>query len=189
MVKTYTDKLLDNLPQHMSKDNASNNYKFMKSLDNTLDNIHININGLKTSIQLNTCTGQYLDDFGRLFSLTRTTGESDTIFRARIKAYFQGNLGGGSEPNMKASLANSLGISEDDITFTNPESAVFYVTIAIDTSVDLSVFNNVSGIIEQQKAAGVFFDTRVGQDGIIITSQNNIFMTQVGQTNNNQKVL
>jgi len=191
MVKTFTDKLLDNLPQHMAKDEDSNNYNFFKSLKSSLDNITININGTENSIQLNTATGAYLNAIGKLFSLNRTTNESDTNFRARIKAYFQANIGGGSKPNMKASLANSFGVSEDEITIVinTVDSGVFYIEVEINESIDMSVLDSALGIIERTKASGTFFDYRVGNGGVVIESQSSIFMTQVGQTNSNQKVL
>ena len=80
MTKNFTDKLLDNLPQHMSKDSDSNNYKFLNSLSSSLEDIDNNVSGVKDSIQINTSTGAYLDQLGRLFGLNRLTDETDINF-------------------------------------------------------------------------------------------------------------
>ena len=184
-----TDKILGYLPQHWVKDSGSNNYKFILSISTESDDIDVNIVGLETSIQLNTATGSYLDDIGLIFKLYRNDGESDDSFRSRIKAFFQANLGGGCEPNMVTALAGSLGLLETQVDVITDEANVFTIEITIDVTFDLSLLNNVSEIVERSKAAGMYYDTRKGDSGIIIESENNIFMTQIGQTNNNQKVL
>ena len=191
MVKTFTDKLLDNLPQHMTKDEDSNNYNFFKSLKSSLDNITININGTENSIQLNTATGAYLDAIGKLFSLNRTTNESDTNFRARIKAYFQANIGGGSKPNMKDALANSFGVPEENITvvISTVSSSIFHLEVLVTDTVPLEIFNNVLQIVDKTKAAGVYFDTSQGNGGVIIGGEQTIFMTQISKTNSEDKLL
>jgi hypothetical protein len=189
--KTFTDKLLDNLPQHMSKDEDSNNYKFLKSFDPSLMDVDTNINGLKNSVQLNTTRGSYLDDIGRLFGINRATGESNINYRSRIKAFFQANLGGGSKPNMKDALANSFGVDEEDITIilNTEDSAIFHLEVLINQDVPLSVFDNALRIVDKTKAAGTFFDTRQGLGGVVVAGQQEIFLTQVGQTNSNMKLL
>ena len=184
-----TERLVSNLPTFMQLDSDSNNYKFLNSFSPELNVTESGIQLLRASLRIDEAIGDDLDLFAKLFELSRNTDENDVAFRGRIKAFFQTAIKSGSEIGLKESLANALGIEQSDITIVTDEANIFYLQIAITVDTDLSIFNGVNDIVNFGKAAGMYYDTRKGNSGIILVSANNIFMTQIGQTNYTQKVL
>lgn len=151
---TNTDKVLSRLPGYLKKDEDSNNYKFVNAFEGEFAGIKLQIDNLKRSIQINTASGQDLDDIGELFLLPRRGNEPDNDYRARIKAFWQSFSGGGTEPSIKAALSRTLGIDEDDVTVTDLIPAKFQVDVEIQDQFDL--IDTVNEVVQEAKAAGTF---------------------------------
>lgn len=113
------NKILSYLPTHMKKDAASNNYKFINSFNTDFTEVSAEISNLKKSIQLETATGNNLNDIGELFMLNRRENESDSNYRARIKAFWPGYSGGGTEGSIKQAINRMVGLDPSQITITD----------------------------------------------------------------------
>lgn len=153
--KTTLQKLLDNLPEFYSKDENTTTEQYMKSMALGLDDQNTQKDNMQDEVQIDTASAQYLDELGRIYRISRTPGETDTQFRARIKAYWPGFSGGGTIDAFKSTVNRITGISEDDVYVTEPD----VMKVAVDTIYTEDTLN-VQSIVEETlgniKAAGVF---------------------------------
>ena len=97
------------------------NEQVLSGLSVQLSEFTTNLEGLDTEKSVNGATGSNLDDFGKLFKLARFSGESNSSYRARIKAYFQAFSGGGTAEGIENALSLMTGLSSDTITVTDVE--------------------------------------------------------------------
>ena len=152
--KDKTTKVLNNLPHWLNKESDSNNYKFITSFDTELQDVDDEIIQLKQSIQISTAGGEDLDDIGNLFKLIRDSGESDTNFRTRIKAFWEGAVRGGIKEAITDVFESTTGLTSNDYTYN--ENADMTVTIdATIPSFSVSL-PTVIDVLNDTKAAGVY---------------------------------
>lgn len=175
-------RLLGYLPNHYKKESGSNNYQFLLSFANNINNLANQKPLLKNSIQINSATGNALDDVGELFKLSRNPQETDNNFRSRIKSYWSGLLGGGTINSISTTLANLLDISKEDITITS-NYANMQIDIAIGENSQFTILNNIRDNINQIKGAGI------GLQKITFSTTRNILMTNISKTNKEVKIL
>ena len=115
MVESKTKKILLKLPTFFKKDDNSNNYKFINSLSSEYSVLSNQIDGLKESIQVTTSTSDDLNGLAALFQLNRNPNETDSELRARILAYWESNVGGGTEDSIKNAVSSITGLSADSV--------------------------------------------------------------------------
>lgn len=75
-----------------------------------------NISVMYDQLSIDTATGQSLDEFGFLFRFPRQPGEPDSRYRARLKAYYQIFLNGGTNIGIQKAIALLTDLDESDIT-------------------------------------------------------------------------
>lgn len=118
-----TNNILKYLPDFL--DRRSNNRDFITSFDEDYQLAEDNIIILKTDIQLSTASGSSLDNIGLLFDLRRLDGESDFLYRGRIKSFWNANKGGGTEKNLIDAISPILNIDSDKIKINIEEKTEF----------------------------------------------------------------
>lgn len=168
-----TKALVSNLPTFMQLDINSNNYKFLNSFSPELNVSEIAISSLKSGLQINTAKGKDLEKIGKLFKLSRNTGELDPSLRGRIKAFFQTAIKSGSEIGLKESLVNSLDIKLENITLVTVKENIFDLDIELNSNTNTSIFNAIRSIVNKGKAAGVRFRN------LTTSSAGGIFLTDI----------
>jgi hypothetical protein len=149
-----TINILNNFPTFLKKDSNSNNYKLINSYGIELDTIQIENDNLTEAIQLSTATNSNLEDIAKLFKLLRLDGENDSDLRDRIKAFWQGSIGGGTETSLINMLKLLLNIPESNITITDISANKIKIKVIIEDST--SNIAKVTSIILRSKAAGTF---------------------------------
>lgn len=179
-----TKDILDNLPDFFQVEEDSNNYKFISSFDEDFQEVSDNIENLKSAIQVTTASGLDLDTIGSLFKLIRKGDETDSDFRSRILAFWQGFAQGGTETAILDTLKAMTGLSDDDITLTEIDTLKIKITANIgslgaSTDVVIDTLNEV-------KAAGVYLilnfqsslsDTYEHTDSVNINLASSIYIT------------
>lgn len=157
---TKVNNLLKYLPTYWVKDTTSNNYNFFNSFDPDMQNVSDQVEELKKDIQLSTAEGSQLDGIGRLFLLFRLNNESDTDYRARIKAYWPGYSGGGTIESIKQTINRMTGVAKDDITITEYHSGSYIQPLKFMVTVNIPTLGvnatTVSNVIQNTKAAGTY---------------------------------
>ena len=118
------------------------------------NNFLVELTNMKVSVQIDTATGIDLDNIATLFGLSREIGETDSQFRARIKAYFPGVVGSGTINEILNTINRMTGIALEDIDITEIESNKFRISFGIGT--DFSLIDTVKDIIWDIKTAGVY---------------------------------
>ena len=111
----FTFDFLNELPSFYKKSTVSNTYQLMFAIAKVFEDYDLERSNVELEIYVNTATGDNLDSIGRLFLLPRRTGESDDSYRARIKGYFQGFIGGGTIAAIKAAVAGATGFTPSDV--------------------------------------------------------------------------
>jgi hypothetical protein len=152
MSDSKTTKILNNLPNFLDK--RGNNYQFITSFDESMQDITNQSNLLKSAIQLSTATGQYLEDIAAIFRLVRFAGETDTSLRARIKSHWEGNTRGGVKQALIDTILNNTGLSESDIVYDDSVPMIIRITATIP-SFSVSSATLIT-ILNRIKAAGVY---------------------------------
>lgn len=179
----YTTEILNNTPGWWIKDTDSNNYKFVYSFEDTFDNTVENLEEFKKGWQINYATGTDLDKIAEKYGLVRNQHDTDDSFRAKIKTYLLTFSGSGSVPDIKKILSFLTSLDEDDITIESVRTLVYNILISVDAETDFTILNEVTNTIPTIKAAGVYvLETNY-------TSANNIFLTNLSKTNNEDKIL
>ena len=110
--------ILNQMPHWMNKSENSINYRMIVSIAEEMAAYSTEQDNLTLEIFLDTTTGANLDSFGKLFKLSRKSGESDTDFRGRIKAFWQQFTGGGTLESIKYGVSQLVGVDPEDITIT-----------------------------------------------------------------------
>lgn len=144
-------KILRNLPDVFRDEYPLS--VLLDTLNSGIDDAEDNNTDLSIQIPIETTTGENLDEFAKLFKLSRNTGETDTEFRARIKGYFQSAISFGTEDNIKAAVASALDISESDITITYPSDMRLVISFPIPFGFDE---DTLTPTINNTKAAGIY---------------------------------
>lgn len=159
MVNVKTLKLLNNLPDFMSRSENSNNFKLLNSFAPSFKELSDNVSVAKLRLSVVTANGQFLNSIGRFFGLNRRFGENDNDFRSRILAFFQTTVFSSSKIGLRNSLSNGLNVAVGDIEFSNVVGSpnVFDVIIYINPSTNTSVMDRLAGLVDNGKAAGVKF--------------------------------
>jgi len=154
------DNLLGYLPTYWKKDSGSNNYNLFYSFVDDMSDVDSQIAELKLNIQISTATGSQLDDIGRLFLLPRLDDETDTDYRARIKAFWPGYSGGGTIASIKQTINRMTGVSVDDITINEYHTGSYIQPLKFEVVVEIPTLgvsvNTVSDMIRATKAAGTY---------------------------------
>ena len=167
------NRVLNHLPSWWSKDKDSETEHIVKSFTDEFGSYIVEINNLHTEVYLNTATGQRLDDIGKIFKLGRKSGESDSAYRIRIKAYFPGFSGGGTVPAIKATVNRMTGLPEANVIVVE-DVLKFNTTIVLEEIGQDELKPTITDIIWSVKAAGVypFFTWELG--GELLTENLNI---------------
>ena len=66
-------------------------------------------------ISIETAKNNSIDDFGLLFKLSRNPGETDSLYRNRLKSYYQTFLNSGTIDGIRQSLLLLTQLNEDNI--------------------------------------------------------------------------
>jgi len=178
----YTTQMLDNLPGWWVKDINSNNYKFVSSFETSFDTVENEILEFKHGWQINYATGIDLDKIAEKYSLVRNKNDTDESFRAKIKSYLLIFSGSGTDDDIKDILSFYTGLETTDITITQIREMVFSIIIAVDSDTDETILNDVVNIVPDIKAAGTYVLE------IDYASKNNIFLTNLSETNGADKL-
>ena len=148
-------RMLDYLPDFYNKEDGSINYEFLLSVATEIDVLSSQADNLQIEIQIDTSTGNYLNDLARLFRLSRKPSETDIQFRARIKAYWPGFSGGGTIESIKATLNRITEVPESDITVTEIDFMKIAVDVILDSEEDYSLVSTIESTLQIIKAAGI----------------------------------
>lgn len=161
MTKTNLLKLLDNLPSHYSKASTSNNYKIINALANQLTQFDQEKVNLVTTLFIDTAYGDDLDTLGALFALNRITGETDKLYRARIKLFWNTQVSSSTIDAIKNAVAVlDPNLDPENITVTEAPGKPFISVILIPLLASLtSLTQEIIDTVEDVKAAGVYVNT------------------------------
>ena len=151
-----TENVLMKVPSHWKIDEKSVNYKLLKSFAEELKVFDTNLSGLKAELFVDTATGSYLDDLGRMFKLGRYDEETDAEFRVRIKAYWPGFSGGGTLDSLKSTVNKITGVDTSKMTITEVDFMKFIFDVILDSPEDYPLADTIVELIWKVKAAGVY---------------------------------
>lgn len=153
------NEMLKILPTFWRKDSGSNVHKFFESFEQALKSGSNNITGLRNSVFLRTSTGTDLDDFAKLFGLTRESSETDSSFRIRIQNHWLSYNRGGLLGNMLITFSELLNIPISDIDVTEDLSQGLVKLVGnlgeLKVGVDIPSVEFIQEKIDAIKAAGV----------------------------------
>lgn len=164
-------------------DKTGVNLQVYTGLSGQISEITSNFDGLSNEISINTTSGNFLDEFGKLFKLARTVGESDESYRLRIKSYFQAFSGGGSSEGMKNAISLITGYPTSSITVTDIAPLIFSVDISIGVETDIFTLGIFQPIIEQVKAAGTY------NQAINFVPLNDVFFINLSDANGDNLII
>ena len=135
-------------------------YKYVSPFSNfvdtvicILDEIETKWNECKRDISIRTAVGNAIDEIGKIFKLSRTTGETDTAYRQRVTSAFQLFTYASTITAMKKGLSLYLGFEEDDITVEEIRPLVVKLTVSVGSAFDDDAF---TVMINKVKPAGVY---------------------------------
>lgn len=167
-------KIIRSLPEFLREGKNLND--IVDVLEIEFNNVGQAIATLKEEIQINTSTDGYLEDIAKIFNLSRKVNESDSQFKARIKAFWPGFSGSGTINDLKNVINRITGISVDNITITEIPDMKFLIDFNIGANFDL--VQTVKDLVFQNKAAGTypffsissgFNDNTSASDSMVIT--------------------
>jgi len=140
--------LENNIPEHLRTINTTNVLNSFVLSFNVVEN---NVDNLKNEIQIDTASGEELDDIAKLYSLARDEGESDDLFRSRIKNYVDIKNIDGVRKYLKNYLINLTGETSIEVNEfpTNPMKLYITGFLPLDWSQD-----RLRTIVEEIKVAG-----------------------------------
>ena len=168
-------------PTWWNRENNTND--FLYALSNEYFKLYSNASKMHTAVNINTSTGDDLNDFGKLFKLAREVGESDEIFRAKIKGFWAAMTGGGTVEGIKSVVNLFTGIDKNLITITEGDLRID-IAIEIDEDFDLTLLDSISDVVNRAKAAGIYYD-----ETIIATSANGVFRCNLSYTNGEDTII
>lgn len=183
MEQDKLSKILYYLPKFMNRESTSNNSNFIKSFADEFEVFSQNSTLLKQAIQISTATSTYLDDLGELFSVRRTSGESDDTYKSRILSYWSSLIGGGIDESIKKSVAGALGIESSLITITDIDANIFSVGIPVNETTTTETINILRSLVSESKAAGTYLKE------LDFQSEGGIFRTNISYANGNDTLL
>jgi len=154
--KEIVEKLLDEMAEYFDKSETSITYKILYSLAQELDDFTEQKTNLVSEIQIDTASGDFLDDLARLFRLSRKGAETDTELRSRIKSYWPGFSGGGTADAIKSTINKISGIDEDTITITDIVACKILIEVVFGSTEEIALKSTIADTLEQIKAAGVY---------------------------------
>ena len=139
-------------------------FDFMDIFGKELDETDNKIDQIERDHWIDYAEGDALDKLGVLFNLTRVDGETDAVFRARIKSTVPDYSGGGTINAIKEVVYGYTGVYPTiaDACPTNPDydatiaDAWFKITTDSGNLVGVSS-SDLYDAIERTKAAGVYF--------------------------------
>jgi hypothetical protein len=155
MTKEIIHKLLDELPEYWNKSSSSNLYNFLYSIALEFEEYDTQIDNMEAEVQIDTSSGQYLNELGRMFRLSRNPNETDEQLRARIKAYWPGFSGGGTIDAFKATLNRVTGVPESDIEIVEVDFMKVAIILLLDDENDYNLATTIVNLLENIKASGV----------------------------------
>lgn len=96
---------------------------FIKAFADEFEEYIYNLKEVQEAHWIDYMEGQELDFTGALFQLERLTGETDTVYRARLKGFITNFVGGGTVQSIKNSINIITGVDPEvhDGQFTNAE--------------------------------------------------------------------
>lgn len=94
---------------------AGTNEQLLRGFSGEISELSKKISQVYDQISIETAKNSSLDEFGLLFKLSRNTGESDTLYRNRLKSYFQTFLNSGTIDGIRQSLLLLTQLNEDNI--------------------------------------------------------------------------
>ena len=147
-------RILDYLPSFYNRDGNTVNYGISETFAEAIQIAYDTNSDASLAIFVDTATGEQLDDLALFFRLTRKPEETDAQLRARIKAYWPGFSGGGTNPSLKSTVNRITGVPEGDITITEINFLKFNVTIAVIGLSD--IIETVKETVWQAKSAGTY---------------------------------
>ena len=164
--KSRVLKILEYLPSFWDKEVNSRTYNIIKAFADEFDYWDLERLNLINEIRINSATGSYLNDIGKLYGLTRRSGETDSQYRARIKAFFPGYSGGGTKPGIKSALSSITEVPEVDITVSEFFDLKFKTSTLFDSEDDISKKQLIKDSLWDIKAAGSYplFEFVLGGD-------------------------
>jgi len=183
MTKNNTLKILENLPGFYAQHSDSTNYKILNSIGVELDSFETEKLNLVSEIQIDTATGTYLDGIAALFRLIRQTNETDEELRARIKAHWQSNVGGGTVESIRTAISNVMGVSTSAVDISEGDLKIG-VKITVTDPDDWDLFSTAIDTANNTKAAGTFIVVDL-EPNYVITG---IFTTGVSSAGMNDVV-
>ena len=165
----------DSIPTFYSR--TGNLYELLKSFADEHEIIYDNIAGLIQQININTMTGKFLDELGKIFNLSRDEGETDDQYRAKFRSFWVVLSGGGTLEGIKNAITLLIGINADDITITGL-NLIITINVQIDYMTNVNILEEIPVVMNLAKPAGVYYNNKVN-----ISSKNNIFITNLSSIN------
>lgn len=130
------------------------NLNIINSFSGEFNSSSISLNQLYLELSINNATGDKLDSYGVLFSITRNTDETDEHYRTKLLQYFQIYLKGGTDLGIQESIALHLELEKEDIVIT-----------PIEKIIDNNVIANMEAG-ETWTGPGVAFDATISYTGL-----------------------
>lgn len=161
---SWISEIYKTLPCYYAKDSDTNIYRFLNSFADSLETFSSNLNLMRSQLYVDTASGDSLDKLGAVFNLPRMPGESDNLYRARIKSYIPGFLGGGTFDAIVTNVKNRWGW---DVLVKEYPSSPYIPKIKVRIILNENYPGNYPTIgfdefhryIGEIKAAGVGYDT------------------------------
>jgi hypothetical protein len=157
MMSDHLNNALNNFRGWLEKGEGSNLHGVEKAIIDEYDVADQQNENLVGEIQIETATGQYLDQIGAIFKIARGVGETDDALRARIKAYFQTYSNTATEDAIKNAVFLSTGIPLTGITVTQVYPGLIKITLT--DPVPGEVLGVVKAATMGTKAAGIVLTT------------------------------
>lgn len=170
-------EIFDNyLPSWWRRDGT--NDEVFTGLTNQISVFTQNLQEAFIQLSINTATGSDLDSFGRIFLLSRGIGETDASYRNKLLSFFSSFSKSGTALGIRETISIITGLPIDTVSVTdNGTALIFNVIIEINDSVDISLFNDIRGIIQNAKAAGTY------NKDIGFTSSQSAFLINFSEVN------
>ena len=174
-------KILRSIPEYL-RDGTNINI-FVDAINREIELLEVAALDVKSKIQIETATGDYLNDIGKLFGLSRQANETDDLFRSRISSHLNSLNSSGAASDIELALSSGLGIPIDDVAVTDGTLLKMVITIQVDDDSILEIFNNVCNIVTSSKAAGVCVEDTVFE------SRGGLFRTNLSKYNGDDLII
>lgn len=138
--------ILRNLNRIFNRHSTDELGDIAKSIDDQINQANSSIDNMKLELNMQTATGEWLDEWGSRFGVKRRSGETDDLFRPRVLESRSPDTG--TIPSLIKAVKRSLG---DDTTVT-----------AYETFEDLRIFN-----ISTFNGEGKYQDSDTVRTGVV----------------------